>query len=462
MTDTKNSSAHVQSSSLAAATATAAVAALYERHPYPHYPLLARPRFQEGWMVPSTFAARLLRTRPADGPVLVAGSGEILPWMVRKWEPDSREVVSVDLSARSLARAKIRSALQWGPKRWVQGDILEFLQGPPHAVQKWAHIECWGVLHHMFDPAAALAAMADSLAPRGTLRVMVYNSLPRYWIHAIQDIHTACGLGIRELSTSQKMVRGLCSAHPGLDARLKAMGNGIWTNRTRWADTFLHPLEKRSTPDEWWRWIESAGLVIKAVHDRYGELDDLPNPLWFTPSIEAVMTRAADLRFENNLEMWLTDQETSPLEASNLRVSISATSWLSTPPQRWFDWNETRSIDFPMRFALWSRFLQHLRHPKAGTWSAHELRVSLAAKQRLARIGAILPGQVAHDPGLFAQMAAPMCAAMSPPAWPQAQENSRRKIIEVVRLHAKNLSESKLEDLAQQLSSALGVQGAVS
>src|SRR5206468_3870392 len=91
--------------------------------PYPRYPLLAKPRWQDGHLAATAFAAALARAagvRPAVDratgaaggreriDVLIGGAGEILPYVIRKWEPRRHRVVALDLSATSLRRARWR------------------------------------------------------------------------------------------------------------------------------------------------------------------------------------------------------------------------------------------------------------------------------------------------------------------------------------------------------------------
>jgi len=70
---------------------TDAVRRLYEAYPYPKYPLLARPRWQEGYLCTSLFSTALYEDLKGSSPsmrlahqhgttsVLAVGAGEITP-----------------------------------------------------------------------------------------------------------------------------------------------------------------------------------------------------------------------------------------------------------------------------------------------------------------------------------------------------------------------------------------------
>ncbi len=92
-----------------------AVAALYESFPYPNYSLLAKPLWQDGYLGSSVFIGQLyedlflvpaaIKTEPQqEKSILSVGSGEILPYILRKIEPAQHRLFCVDISKRSLLR----------------------------------------------------------------------------------------------------------------------------------------------------------------------------------------------------------------------------------------------------------------------------------------------------------------------------------------------------------------------
>jgi len=450
----------VQAKSPTSSTTPGAIAAnvrrLYERYPYPHYPLLATPRLAEAWLISSAFATRLNRSGSAVGTprvlthnplpehVLIAGSGEILPWIVRRWERNTTRVTAVDLSGQSLRRARFRTCLTRGALVLHQGDIQEFLTGAAANGAAFSHVECYGMLHHLAQPDTALRKLHDALYPGGSMRVMVYNARARRWIHLVQDLFGVAGLALDPHSPADVMFAGqllelLGGELPALRARITAMGRQVLTNTTRFADTFLHPHELRWDIAQWFAEFAAAGFHVRGLFDRYGELDDLHNPMWQAPTAEELTARAEDLRFENNLELFLgrssdlaedaeaEDKQTSgakrPRVFRPVRLRFS-------PPRRWFDYTETRQVPALARHQLWGKFLAHLSDPRDGGWSGDDLRKDvgpLRTLQRLARLGAILPRQIS-DGGLARALREPMVSHMDPPQWPQNSAHDDRAI----------------------------------
>ena len=395
---------------------------LYEAYPYPRYPLLAKPRWQEGYLASSLFAARLAGAETADFgtevksgahgrvDVLVGGAGEILPYVIRRWEPRRHRVTCLDLSRQSLRRARFRLFPIVSPTAFVRGDLAAFLAAEPG---KFQHIDAYGVIHHMPNPRAALKALACGLAPGGTARLMFYNAPARTWIW---DLARAChAIGFdpfarRDLADLRRLLTVLASASPALGARLSQLGPTTIANDARLVDTFLHPREARLGIKDWLSALKNAGLDVIGLFDRYAELDDLPNPLWAMPSAAALAARAADRRFENNLELFVRKPGQSPRSVASRMTGQK----LVLPPRAWFSYDETRQIPWATRFRLWHA---HLRFLGEGTsiGQAPWLRgISGAALARLARVGAILPGMLG-DAGRERALAAPLAKHVEAP-----------------------------------------------
>ncbi len=410
-----------------------AVAELYNRFPYPNYPLLARPRWQDGFLTSSFFAGRLAgQSRPGNkhvnssrGDVLVAGCGEILPYILRKWEPTDAHVVNVDLSRRSLNRARFRTMLCRGKSEFHQADIVSFLDQCKVDGRTFAHIETFGMLHHLSNPAPAVLGMARQLTANGTLRAMVYNSPARDWVHALQDYFLAIDLGVhnadplKSVKKCRETLKEFALGSPLIGDRLRAIGASTMDNPARVADTFLHPQELRWPIPRWFELFSSAGLRLVGFYDRYGELDDLPNPLLVghgkIDMSQELNVRATDRRFEGNLEMiWTKDpkQGTHAL-ASTLSRSSGHLMRLKFrgPPNIWFDFEETKDLSMSCKMQIWHAFIDG-RKLVPSAWGKKDRTL-----QRLARLGAILPDQL--DPGPAKIAAAPMEDSMSPPDIPR-------------------------------------------
>ncbi|HEU0265823.1 MAG TPA: methyltransferase [Geobacterales bacterium] len=208
----------------------------YERHPYPHYPLLATVRQHD------TFALNLpaLWARfngeylhPREGRILSAGCGSFAPYPLSVANPKAR-ITALDLSAANLRRARLHSLFH-GRRNidYRQGDLLspQVAPGPFH------FIDCFGVIHHLADPVSGLIALQERLVAGGIIRVMVYGRYARREAESIR--RAAILLGIRDLKTMKRLL-GRARSGSQLGSFCDA------SSETRYdagiADLFLHPV----------------------------------------------------------------------------------------------------------------------------------------------------------------------------------------------------------------------------
>jgi len=422
---------------------TTQVQKLYQRRPYPHYPLLAKPRWQDGFLGSSLFAQNLIHgegTNPsAIRHFLSIGSGEILPYIIRQWEPSSTRLTCVDLSRRSLDRARFRTALLGRHLRFQQGDINHLLSTGHLSHTKFNHIEAYGVIHHIPSFATTLKLMADHLTPDGVIRIMIYNGEARRWINDINRGFAALGLRFdddRHIVTARNILTQLAELSPRLSERLQQMGSSSLKNNSRFADTFMHPWESRATIQQWFDKFNDAGLRPSALHDRYAELDDLPNPLWQCPTSEELSERALDLRFENNLELWLVKKDSGTHakqnQGHNMHSSrIPVRLRLTMPPTRLGLFDENKDLSFGTKLALWHGFLNTIYNRFDGRYI--KLLKAMDRKQagRLARIGLILP-ESAHAAGIYDQLLKPMTPSMTAPTLPPGADQNAHSAIHAI------------------------------
>lgn len=403
------------------------VQSLYERRPYPHYPLLAKPLWQDGYLGFSRFAALLASTEHAQqnrDSFLSIGCGEILPYVLRKWEPNSTTVSCVDLSRRSLSRARFRCALIPGKIQFVHADINQLWATPQWQKRMFHHMEAFGVIHHISKTQETLNHMANHLHPGGTIRLMVYNARARDWIWNINRSFRLLGLRYekdQDVELGRSILRSLALHSKRLRDRLHQMGASSLKNDSWFADTFMHPWESRLDIPGWFQKFDSANLKAFALFDRYAELDDLPNPLWVLPNIQQLSERALDLRFENNLEIWLTHSHT--VACSEHALSKNPTTSAESiplrlrtrlPPSLWCRFPETKSLTLSMQWTLWQGWIKSLH----GHTCKKALRLieslPLATNQRLARIGAITKRQ-ALELSMTKELTKPLCKHMDAP-----------------------------------------------
>ena len=151
----------------------------YEQNPYPRWLHLSyntptnygRALEQEfsGFRAPSFF-------NTGDINVLIAGcgTGQHAIKVARYFR--NVNVTAIDLSRRSLAYAsKMADKYHVKNIEFIQADILNVDQ----LQQQFHIIESSGVLHHMADPIAGLAALEQCLVPGGLMKLALYSRAAR-------------------------------------------------------------------------------------------------------------------------------------------------------------------------------------------------------------------------------------------------------------------------------------------
>ncbi len=83
-----------------------------------------------------------------------------------------------------MAVARARAEARGLANIAVQGSLLD-LAGV--GLGPFDYIDCCGVLHHLPDPAAGLAALVSVLAPGGGMGLMVYAPHGRTGVYMLQD-----------------------------------------------------------------------------------------------------------------------------------------------------------------------------------------------------------------------------------------------------------------------------------
>ncbi len=400
----------------------ARVKAQYEAFPYPHYPLWIPLGSQEAYASNSLFAARLSdqgggspAIRRGVAPrVLLAGCGDVFPYMATFWEPRAHRLTALDLSARSLRRARLRCLPRLRGIEWRQGNLEDTeadLSGD------WSHIDCYGVLHHLADPGRVLRRFGALLASGGTARIMVYNSGARAWIRHLQKAFGLLGLtafdrGERE--AARGLLDALAALSPGLAARFAHMPGDSFANPARFVDTFLHAREARLGASYWQGAIAAAGLRVTGLFDRYGELDDLPNPLLRPPALADLEARISDRRFENNLELYLAKPGTAgDAGPGAMRALPSPQAW-RPPPRVWSGFPEIDALTRGQRRRVWAHGIARLSGLPAAPADAWAGIMPPRALQRLARLGALFPDDF-RSAELRALLIDPMEDFMEPP-----------------------------------------------
>jgi SAM-dependent methyltransferase len=153
-----------------------AVAAQYERWPYPRW----RRVTVRGPMAPLDGPDERAPLR-AGARILVAGCGTGGEAAMVAMNNPGAEVVGIDVSHASLRYAEERrAALGAGNLRFVHLD----LHSCADLGVRFDEIRCSGVLHHLPDPEAGWGALAGVLRPGGAMRIAVYSRIARLAVAA--------------------------------------------------------------------------------------------------------------------------------------------------------------------------------------------------------------------------------------------------------------------------------------
>lgn len=257
----------------------------YESYPYPaRDPEDERTRLITGSPsnIPEVnhyvFGGRRDLTAPFNALVAGGGTGDAAMMLAQNMTDLGipGEVVHLDMSGPSQdiarARAEVRGLTNI---RFVEGSLLDVAGIAPGL---WDYIDCCGVLHHLEDPNAGLAALASVLAPDGGIGIMVYGEYGRTGIYHMQDM-------LRTLAPSDDMPD---SDRIDTAKRLtKALPATAWLNRNGLIrdhlhggdpgvyDLFLHSRDRAYTVPQIVDWVAGADMRLVSFIEPF-----LYDPTW--------------------------------------------------------------------------------------------------------------------------------------------------------------------------------------
>ena len=237
------------------------VADFYERYPYPR-PIESLETYRQLWQDEQRRRAEYHLFWPArpfreDQSILVAGCGTSQAAKHAMRWPRAR-VVGIDFSATS-----VRCTEQLKQKHELQN--LEVHQCPIERVgelgQSFDQIICTGVLHHLPDPDAGLAALSRVINPDGAMQIMVYAPYGRAGIYMLQEFCRK--LDIRatddEIRNLIVALMALPRGHP-LESLLRLAPD--FREEAALADALLHPQDRAYSVPQLFDFISRAGLTF--------------------------------------------------------------------------------------------------------------------------------------------------------------------------------------------------------
>jgi SAM-dependent methyltransferase len=240
-----------------------AVKAHYEKYVYPDFPRLSSVRGCD------TYALNLEalwahfngeRLDPGAGKILLAGSGSFSPYPTAVANPRAR-ITALDFSKANLHRARQHTWLHlYFNVDFVEGDLLK---ATDQLGEKVFHfIDCYGVLHHIREAAAAWQTLHALLKPGGFARIMVYSRGARRSIQAVRWAMKLLHIqNVREIKALYRRAKAGSRFRECLDSTPEA------TFDAGLADLFLHPYAKTYTVDELLGMLDRANLEpLQFIH----------------------------------------------------------------------------------------------------------------------------------------------------------------------------------------------------
>jgi SAM-dependent methyltransferase len=235
------------------------IQSFYEAHPYPP-PVESLSRRSvvdpEQRRASSLILWPLQKPKPARR-ILVAGCGTSQAARYAFAEPDA-EVVGIDVSDTALRHTR---ALQ---RKHELGNLSLrqlAIEEAGELGKTFDQIVCTGVLHHLADPDAGLAALRAVLALDGALQLMVYAPYGRAGVYLMQAYCRLLDVGAsrKDLADLAAVVAALGPDHPvtRLVKRVKDFGQP-----DALADALLNPRDRAFSVPQLFDWLSRCGLVF--------------------------------------------------------------------------------------------------------------------------------------------------------------------------------------------------------
>lgn len=190
------------------------------------------------------------------------GTGEAVA-QIAAWYPEIA-VTGIDLSATSLQAARARA------DRMGVGDNLTLRQLPIEEVgalgQQFDYIISAGVIHHLADPAAGLAALASVLAPTGGIALMLYATYGRHSVYLMQNLlrRLVGGADLGEQAAfARVLLKNLPETNPFDPNRWADLD---WAGDAGLVDLLLHVQDRPYTVPDIYELVAAAGLRLERFY----------------------------------------------------------------------------------------------------------------------------------------------------------------------------------------------------
>ncbi len=241
---------------------------MYERHPYPP-PADDIEAFVRGeaWLLespnPNFHHYWPYQTPTDDLDILIAGCGTRQAAEIAAGLPGARIVAtdiaenSLDATARQLARIGRKNVrLERLPVEETAALGMDF-----------DLVISTGVLHHLADPDAGLAALAKALRPDGSMYLMLYGRHGRTGVYMLQELFRTLGVEPdrvrgKDFAAIRELIGALPPAHPFAAVRDR---HPDWWSDEGLVDLLLHVRDRPYSLPEVHGFLSGAGLKMQKL-----------------------------------------------------------------------------------------------------------------------------------------------------------------------------------------------------
>jgi SAM-dependent methyltransferase/cytochrome c-type biogenesis protein CcmH/NrfG len=234
------------------------VRAQYEENPYPRWlSFNRRPAVPCAEWLASEAPLDDPSSAPANPSILVAGCGTGREALFLAAGIAGSRVTGIDLSLSSLAYARrMASELQIANVEFIQADILEL----DRLGAQFDLVYASGVLHHMHEPKAGLAAVSRRTKPGGLIQIQLYSRRGRADVNAAREIIRA-----RALQATPEAIRSLRQEVLGADKQSVLRGlvrSRDFFSMSECRDLLFHVQEHQFDLPQIVGMLEAAGLTV--------------------------------------------------------------------------------------------------------------------------------------------------------------------------------------------------------
>lgn len=196
--------------------------------------------------------------------ILIAGCGANQAAYYAFKNPQCK-VTGIDISKTSLAHQNYLKEKHQLTNLQLERCTLE--EAPDKLKQSFDYIVSTGVLHHLPDPDAGLAALKSMLAPHGVISIMVYGKFMRAGVYMMQEVFRLAGL--KQDAAGVAVVRTTLESLPATHAaRHYAQNASDIHYDAGLLDTFLHRSDRAYSVPEVLDFARRAGLAFRGWADK--------------------------------------------------------------------------------------------------------------------------------------------------------------------------------------------------